>query len=561
MTLWKKYGYAFLLAIILSTLSAFIFFLLHFSHSELIAYLKSQFSLPHVQQAIGEKITINRYQMLQWILKIVALVLMVSTAMILIFRTTINASCKNSRNFIVHKFKLIVTSASLSPIQRKGLYIMLLLYSIHTLYYAATKYFDHDECWTYNYFVDGGLLGSFLAPQNNHYGFTLLSWVLHLIWPSIYAMRLIAFLFGVGSIFLFADFCKRYLQERVFFLALTLYSFSVPLLCYSVFGRSYSSTLFFAIIGLYSLMKINLSSCRKSWWWVLVISQALGLFMSVAYIYPLFGFVVASAVVARKDKELLRSYLKYWMLCAILCVLLLGIPLLLLGGWQSFVLGVSEVANKSTFYYLWKSFDIVTIYFTGWRSKNWIFLVAVLLSLCIALLTRKRLLVVCAIQLTLVPIFFALQHNVLYERLFTYLAIFVVLAIVAIFEFFRISKKYILGIGALIIPVAIFVFHNHFLMHWSVVPDEANYKLVQYLQSKKIDSCYQMFFYAAPATAYYSKQNGHPIYQELASEGSIQYVPFNATKHYQAIVSRVEDSLVFEGYTKTTIAGHLDVWE
>ncbi len=103
------------------------------------------------------------------------------------------------------------------------------------------------------------LLGPLIhPPQNAPVGFVLLTKYLTVVFfENELTLRLLPFISGILSIFLFVSICKKLLNQKGLLIALLFFSISELLIQYSSEFKQYSSDVFFSLLLLYMALKID----------------------------------------------------------------------------------------------------------------------------------------------------------------------------------------------------------------------------------------------------------------------------------------------------------------
>jgi hypothetical protein len=503
-------------------------------------------------------------------IKIVALLLSCILLYIAFLFWQNKSSAFTKINFYVsvlwHDAKNLCNFSVFSKQEKVFMAICIIGVCLHSLLYIHTSALEHDECWSYNYFINKNILLSFLAPNNNHNLYTFICWFFNLLFSAKWAIRLVALFGGLGSIVFFAKILKQFGSTLIFSAGIILYSFSLPLLAYCIVGRSYSFTLLFAAIGLLCLQKILENPSRKKHFIYLGISQALGVCSNVGYLYPLVGFILFSIWYAYLHKNVRNKFIKTWLLCLIVFGIFLATPLLLLSGWQPLstagkaLVWQIELLPKYTMY----GANELIFYYTGIKNVGWVFIVSLVGFTSLLWKNKNWMYRFCILQLWLALLFYALHQTILPQRLFTYTIIFAVI-ILAIFIkdilYKLLEQEKRQYVFLLFIPLCIFGFRQHQLFNWSKKIDIAANKTAAYLFTKQIDTCYNLYFYPAPAIELYYTTNGKKIYQIKNNISSRNFGILDTAKHNHCMISSTEDSVTFQGYKKTTFDDCINVWE
>jgi hypothetical protein len=548
-----------------------------YSYPQVIMIATNMFGNEDLQASIEHYLSIETFIQIKIIIICICIICAISIIIVVLFSNKIQQFCSNLFTIFWKDIRELFSLNNYSKTEKIFLFICIFTVSIHSIYYIHTWALQHDECWSYNYFIGNHILASFITPNNNHNLYTLLCWFANLILDGKWAMRLLALAGGLISIIVFAKYVKQYKKEAFFIIAIILFSASLPLLNYCISGRSYSFTILFAAIGLLCFYKMEQTPNEKKYYYYLAISQALGLFSNIGYLYPLVGFVLFSLLLITKNT--IRNWLQCWALCGAIGIALLGIPLMVLHGIQP----LQTAANTNHFQ--WQNIgkycmicaDSLAFFISGYRTGGLFYII--ILSFCmlvILLFNRKqkdanntnqntKIYYLYVIQTGMPFVFFSMQQSEIFPRMFTYQIVFITIIMVEII--FRliptkntVSIKWIYAL-LFLFPIAFYGFTQHVLFRWSAKIDKAAEHTATYLLSKKIDTCYSFYFYPIPSIMYQYNANKNSIYFIKSNKGSISYQAFDSTKYYPCILSASEDSILFAGYKKTVIDGVVDVWE
>jgi hypothetical protein len=539
------------------------FHLLNNSYEHFLLQLQQIIGNPDLKGTIANYVSIDKFILLKKIFVLACICYVLIVLFVFKKRKIILHKAQEIGFIFYQDVRLFFSLSSFSKHEKSILCICMIAVSVHSIYYIHTWYLQHDECWTYNYFVRNHFIASFATPNNNHNFYTLISWLANLFLDGKWAIRIVALMGGLISIFVFAKVCKQFENRLFFAFAMILFSTSMPLLNYSVSGRSYSFTILFAAVGVLFIQYIRKQPMHKKYYYYFGISQALGVFSNFGYLYPLFGFGIFSISLINKNTLLL--WVKTWCLTAILGIVFLGVPLLLLNGISVLAQAASTNSRCSLHDSILEASNSFSYFYTGFRNLGYSYLIIFCLLLLYSILNKNKFTILSIIQLFL-PFFYCILHRqILFHRLFTYEVVFVSL-IFAHFLSFVFSKVNILNTKwqyslLLIFPVAFIFFPKHFLFNWSVQIDKATKHAARYMISKNIDTCYNFYFYPAPALQYNYYQQKQSIYFIKANKESVSYQAFDSNQHYQSILTATEDKMQFKNYHKTTIDGIIDIWE
>jgi hypothetical protein len=428
--------------------------------------------------------------------------------------------------------------------------VCLLFLILHTVYYVADWPLQYDECWSYNYFVNKNIFFSFLTPNNNHNGFTLLSWFsTKLPIPTAYALRAVALIFGVLSLFAYRKLSALIFDAITHKLSLLLYTGSLPLLYYSIIARGYSATVFFTILGLICLQKIATNSASKKAWYYLALTQALGMFFNPVHFYAAATIYIGTLVLPKEFKT--RFFIVSIMQCAIYVLLLLGIPLLLLNGYKPLAAAVSKSLP-----FVEVVLDVpsmLTHYFTGVRNLGIVFYIFCALLIILFLKTKNRQILFCLIAVIVPIVACVLQGQVLYERTFTYLVPIVSMGLSFIIAAVAKNKNVLLFVGFFLMVTSIYSFRQHSLFMWNIPLDKAIVKSTNFLLDKNLDSIYLFDNYAKPGLIFYASQANKNLYFQMAGTTSLDYTPFDSNKKYKCIITNLDAPNIQKGYAVKSI--------
>jgi hypothetical protein len=452
-------------------------------------------------------------------------------------------------------FKNSIAIKQYTPYQKKILLIALLFLGVHSLYYINNWAIQHDECWTYNYYINQSWVFSFLAPNNNHYLFTAVCWWANHIpfLDSKITMRLVALLGSVlGVLFYYKLVTRLFNNVHLQLVGLAFFVGSLPLLYYSIMARSYSFTILFVCISMLCFLKIITTAYNKKYFVYLALANALGIFSNITFVYPMLGFIVFSIIFSMYTQHFFTIFIKTWVASIAASLVLIVVPVFLLKGFQPLsAVGLQPVVD------VWGNiqlgFQMLSYYFTGHLYASFIWIALIIVSAILFFKTKQPLLLLCLVQFVVSIIIYALQGSHLFERLFTYLVPFVALGILFLFQYLFTNIKpnnYISGFIALLFLVAnVYQFKHHFLFNWNIGIDKACTKTAQYLVAHNVDSVYSFYVYPKPCLEYFYHKAGKPIHIALSNAGAVSYVPYDSNYKYKVIISATEDSLHFKNYT------------
>jgi hypothetical protein len=462
--------------------------------------------------------------------------------------------------------KNIFSFHHLSKTEQNIFLVCIICFSGFCLYWMHQWDLQFDECWTYNYFINNNILCSTVTPYNNHYLYTAVSWWFNLILPVKLAIRLPAFLAGLCSIFIYAKFLATYKKSILFNVGIILFSTNLPLINYSISGRGYSFTVLFCAIGLLCLQKILQHPSRRKFYYYLGISQALGMYSCFTYFYPFVGFVLYLLFIIFLRTEYRKNYGIALLISCVGAVVLLAVPLILLKGLTPMLVAAapSQYALQVVQPVLHGA-EIVAYYFTSWHNGGVLYIVILLIASWLSCKYFNAIIAFCIMQCIIPFVFFIIQQNILFERIFTYLPVFVVVlvsfgmyVITTLFKNLQPKLAYVL---LLFIPCAFFHFNRHYLFHWSDRLDIITHKTADYLLANNIDTCYTFYIYPVPQIQLRYQQQHKNIYFQKADIRSKGYAPFDSTKKYKCILSAVENNRNVAQYRCTTIDTCIQIWQ
>ncbi len=429
---------------------------------------------------------------------------------------------------------------------------------IHALYYSSTWYLTHDECWSYNYFIHPSIINSIALPYNNHFGYTFLAAILDTVCTPIVAIRSIAIIATLLAVLIFAKLSFTTIRAN-FIWCMAIFIASVPLLAYSALGRGYSLSILFTVIQLYTFFQL-LKKNNLKYYIYFGVAIVFAIYSNVFMAYTAAAWLILGFYFLKNKKAVL--------LVSIFTIVIIGAllytPIVLLKGNKLYNTGYTGGLNLQ--YSIMHCANTISYYFTGIKNIGWWYIIIIGLSTLYAFVKKNTLYTICVLQVIVPFIVFSIQPQLQYERLYTYLIVFIT-PIVAILltDFYKLLKiyhtnVYIVSSIVYIIGSAI-IFNKHTLFTWSKQLDKASYHTAQYLLANKIDSIYTFTFYPSPIIELVYTQNNKSIVQLKPEITSIQYAPFDSTIKYQAIITKLEDSMRFTNYTPTIIDSCIIVWQ
>lgn len=557
-----------LLSLLLAIISGCIYFIsISNSYNAFLDYCTVQTGKPFLRTTIEAYLPPTRIALLRIIATIAAVVSIIAGAMVL-YSARLDAKYRllsGALNIFTTSIKNLFSFKVYTPFQKKILVGAIVFLSVHSLYYIWDWDIQHDECWTYNYYINQSWAFSFLAPNNNHYLYTAICWWANHI-PFLNAkitMRLVALMASVIAIIFYFKLLSNWLQHTYMqLLGMAIFVSSMPLLYYSIIGRSYSFTILFVCVSMLCFQKIIETASNTKYFFYLALATALGVFSNITYVYPMLGFIIYSTIIAINNKALLRLFLKTWLASIMASFVLLLVPVFLLKGFQPLsAVGLQPVVN------VWGNiqlgFKMLSYYFSGHLFASFIWVVLIVITALLLFKSKQKLLLLCLVQFVLSIIIYALQGPHLFERLFTYLVPFVALSMLYVFQYlFQYLKNNLAISGSvafLFLLVNVYQFKHHFLFNWNIGIDKACTKTAQFLLANNIDSVYSFYVYPKPCIEYYYNKAGLPISIMLNSQGSVSYTTYDSSYRYKAIISATEDSLQFKNYTTISIDNWVNV--
>ncbi len=448
--------------------------------------------------------------------------------------------------------------------QKNTVWLLVVFLIAHSVYYFVQWPITHDEAWSYQYFVNGNFFTSFLAPYNNHYLFTLVSWFMHIFLPNVLALRIIALLAGVVSVFAFAHSQQKMFIGFWFTISMVLFATALPLLYYSIIGRSYSCTILFAAIGLYCFMEIFRQKATTKHFVYLGISQALGVWSCIFYFLPASIFLLSLVFCLYKKNgyKLVSTVIIF----VVITIIALGIPLIILKGVTPLQSAAMAYSQQNLLDVFLTTCNRLFFYSTSWRFAMPVSTIVVMGILFFSFWNSKKWSLLFLLQLC-VPIFYAFISSVWYERLFTYCIVFytpvLVFTLQQLCKVFKFSLKIKNEIVLLfLLPISILLFRNCVLFYWSVQKDKDLKVLASYIQNNKnINTIYTTDVYAVPALQYYwQKQNNREIvitksFTDSNSKQTLQ----NTIPPY--VVTLLEDSNLVKNYQPLFLQKTIAIWQ
>lgn len=149
----------------------------------------------------------------------------------------------------------------------------------------------YDEVLTYVQYVRlpfGEILTTY-RNENQHFVFTLLAHAcLQIFGDNVWAFRLPAALFGVGSVWALYVFARQVASTREALFAAALFAFSYHHVWFSQNARGYSGLLFWVLLASWILMRALREDRPGLWVWYAV-TVALGVFTHITMLFVVAG--------------------------------------------------------------------------------------------------------------------------------------------------------------------------------------------------------------------------------------------------------------------------------
>lgn len=193
-----------------------------------------------------------------------------------------------------------------------ALAIIFILQSGFLAYLVTSFPYHYDEAYSYLYFSGKGFISSlaYYPVPNNHVFYNIVSsQLLRLPISAVTGIRLISMISGLVSTYYFFKLAMKRLQPSIAACTGALYSFTYPILLYSMQGRGYGLMILFALLCMYSFVSITEGKSMVKYLNLYIVSGILGFFTIPSFLYcyvPLTLLLFLHFVVRFRVKDMLR---------------------------------------------------------------------------------------------------------------------------------------------------------------------------------------------------------------------------------------------------------------
>ncbi len=418
---------------------------------------------------------------------------------------------------------------------------ILVFYFIRSFYNALYYPIQHDEYWTFNYFSNGNFIKVF-APGNNHFFNSLGNYLCHYLpIPEPLIFRLPVIIGGFFTLLIFYLFLVKTISSKISIIGTSLLCFSPPFLFYSMYGRGYIFLLFFTIICFWCWIRFTQTQ-KRYYKIIFTLAAFAGVLSVMTFAYVLLTFGIMSFVQIMYKKWTWKNLLLFYAPLLLLLVCW-SIPGWLLGQWQTTLAYKPEMHHEGM--EIMTSFLFRNAYFfLGFKKLGlvfWLLLIICFLGLKDTNDSWKYLHLFSILSFCIVFIMSLLQGFEITERFAFHLILLPIAALTFVFtEKFKPFWAYLsLGVFCLIFS---FGAYTHKYLNWSVNADYAAKEMNSKMIAANITEVYLDDNYYKPAIIYFYSKNNAAIRVYSSAPQSIDYVPFDAHKKYEAIICDTDNA-------------------
>ena len=170
----------------------------------------------------------------------------------------------------------------LKGLPRPVLFVLLIILAAQvtiSVYLAATVPFFYDEAWSFMYFSGRGIFAAmcYYPAPNNHVFFNVLAGIVNVFnFDPVITLRIPSILFGMAATYYFFKIGNRLFSPVVALLATGLFSYSFPQIYFINMGRGYAMLIFFAVLIIYSMVRLYQEPGSKKYMFVYVVASMFG---------------------------------------------------------------------------------------------------------------------------------------------------------------------------------------------------------------------------------------------------------------------------------------------
>lgn len=468
---------------------------------------------------------------------------------------------------------------------RSSKFLLLIFFGLvlaRSVYYMLAWDLQYDEMWSYNYFTSQPWFASCFMYNN----YPLYEWCTGVFKWLPFSMkvnlRLPGLLAGLASMAVLYACVRRYTNSVIAgWASIVLFACMPVTTFYMLYARGVMLELFFAIVGLFSLLfwrRYNPELQRVQalfqpvaarlpgqvrkraegagqWYLVLYIfSNILGCYAMPTHVYAWGVLGVTGLITTWSFPKARRSFLlaNVWIGVG---VLFCYAPMALGSGFSFATDALVQSRGTGKIMHVLKFWrQELAVFFTGIRSGGGI----LLLGLILLSVSRKnkgfRLLVGILAGWWIVPIVaFLLQGVVIPPRAWSFSALVIPLTGVLLIQWLAEWKKWV-AVGMMVISGAALALlsHRHIFLNWSRDMDRQTVVLADLLMEHGVVTCYDNchrgeFIYYYPGIEYYYRQRGQRIAFEVADAASLRYKPFVPSVGYDVVVEELDDPDAWAG--------------
>jgi hypothetical protein len=394
-----------------------------------------------------------------------------------------------------------------------------------SVYKCITLPISYDEAWTYLNFTSTNVFvsASYYPAPNNHILFSLLTNFSALLpLPPKVAVRFPNLLISIGSFWIVLYIFRALFRSGIaVFLTVSLYV-SYPFSLYSTQGRGYLLYILFAGLSFY-FMYTNRYKKSKNRWILFGLSSLLGLYTIPSFIYASASIGLCGALwfLCTKDWTGLLKFGITGILTGILTITAY-IPVFLVNG-LSAVTNNPFVEEKSFGYireHIFAHLQGTANWFWGTLPVGYVLTLIVMTFSAFAAVRQQKYIFLAAsivICFLLPVVFIFLQSVIPFERTWSYLIFFQILALGTILEAFisNVKPMTLIAGTAVLIILGIPFFHSTYQKSYQIdfeTKSIADYLLKQKYQRLFIQEDYQgvlLYYYFRTSGQAYQVDNGY----------------------------------------------------